>query len=45
MSLPSDERVKMGLEGREWVISHYSLDAIVAQWEEIYVSLMARKRA
>ncbi|WP_460375767.1 glycosyltransferase [Thermus antranikianii] len=45
MSLPSDERVKMGLEGREWVISHYSLDAIMAQWEEIYVSLMARKRA
>ncbi|MFN4074103.1 MAG: glycosyltransferase [Thermus sp.] len=44
MTLPLDERVKMGLKGREWVEARYSLDAIVSEWERVYMGLMDRRR-
>jgi glycosyltransferase involved in cell wall biosynthesis len=40
MALPPEERVKMGLEGREQVVARYSLEAILDLWEEIYESLL-----
>lgn len=40
MGLPLKDRLKMGLEGREWVVSRYSLDVILDQWEAIYRSLL-----
>lgn len=43
--LPSESRLSMGLAGRDHVAKHYSLSAVVDQWEEIYRSLLARKCA
>jgi glycosyltransferase involved in cell wall biosynthesis len=40
MALPPEERIKMGLEGREQVVARYSLEAILDLWEEIYESLL-----
>jgi glycosyltransferase involved in cell wall biosynthesis len=40
MALPPEERVKMGLAGREQVVARYSLEAILDLWEEIYESLL-----
>jgi glycosyltransferase involved in cell wall biosynthesis len=40
MALPREERIKMGLEGREQVVARYSLEAILDLWEEIYESLL-----
>ena len=37
-----DSRRSMGLAGREHVRRHYSLSAVVDQWEQIYESLLQR---
>jgi glycosyltransferase involved in cell wall biosynthesis len=37
-----DSRRSMGLAGREYVRQHYSLSAVVDQWEQIYESLLQR---
>lgn len=43
MTLPKDERIAMGLRGREWVEERFSLKAVLDQWESIYTELMAKK--
>jgi glycosyltransferase involved in cell wall biosynthesis len=43
--LPAESRLSMGLAGRDHVAKHYSLSAVVDQWEEIYHSLLQRKCA
>jgi glycosyltransferase involved in cell wall biosynthesis len=43
--LPAESRLSMGLAGRDHVAKHYSLSAVVDQWEEIYHSLLQRKGA
>ena len=43
--LPAEPRLSMGLAGRDHVAKHYSLSAVVDQWEEIYHSLLQRKCA
>jgi glycosyltransferase involved in cell wall biosynthesis len=43
--LPVQSRLSMGLAGRDHVAKHYSLSAVVDQWEEIYLSLLQRKSA
>jgi glycosyltransferase involved in cell wall biosynthesis len=43
--LPAESRFSMGLAGRDHVAKHYSLSAVVDQWEEIYHSLLQRKCA
>jgi glycosyltransferase involved in cell wall biosynthesis len=43
--LPSESRLTMGAAGRDHVTKHYSLSAVVDQWEEIYHSLLQRKRS
>ncbi|WP_243031838.1 glycosyltransferase [Thermus altitudinis] len=45
MGLPLEDRLKMGSEGRAWVVSHYSLDAILNLWEALYTSILAQKEA
>jgi hypothetical protein len=35
--------IASGLAGRDHVAKHYSLSAVVDQWEEIYHSLLQRK--
>jgi glycosyltransferase involved in cell wall biosynthesis len=40
--LSAESRLSMGLAGRNHVIKHYSLSAVVDQWEEIYESLLQR---
>jgi len=37
-----DSRLSMGLAGRQHVRQHYSLSAVVDQWEQIYESLLQR---
>jgi glycosyltransferase involved in cell wall biosynthesis len=37
-----DERVRMGVEGRERALANYSLSAITAQYEALYARLGAR---
>ncbi|MDM7324300.1 MAG: glycosyltransferase [Thermus sp.] len=40
MALPEEKRATMGLRGREWVERHFSLKAILDQWERIYAELI-----
>ena len=43
--LSTESRLAMGLVGRDHVAKHYSLSAVVDQWEELYLSLLQRKCA
>ena len=43
--LPAESRLSMSLAKRAHVAKHYSLSAVVDQWEEIYHSLLQRKCA
>ncbi len=40
MTMPLDHRLKMGENGREFVEKHFSLRAIVDQWESLYCQLL-----
>jgi len=39
--LPPDRRRAMGEEGRNFVSSRFSLEAVLDTWESVYASLMA----
>ncbi len=41
MALPPDRRRAMGEEGRNFVSSRFSLEAVLDTWESVYASLMA----
>lgn len=43
MALPEAERVAMGRRGREYVMEHYELDAIITRWEGLYCQLNQTK--
>jgi glycosyltransferase involved in cell wall biosynthesis len=43
MSLPTDDREVMGRKGREYVMQHYEMDAIIAKWESLYDQAKGRK--
>jgi len=43
MSLPEEERMRMGEAGRSYIESKYSLDRVVEMWEELYRELLSRK--
>jgi glycosyltransferase involved in cell wall biosynthesis len=42
-NMPAELRLSMGNSGRDHVAKHFSLSAVVDQWEEIYHSLLQRK--
>jgi glycosyltransferase involved in cell wall biosynthesis len=41
-SMPADARHKMGLAGREHVVTHFNQDKVLTQWEQIYLELLQR---
>jgi hypothetical protein len=41
--LPAESRLSMGLGGRDHVSKHYSLSAVVDEWEAIYRSLLEKQ--
>lgn len=43
MSLPEEERRRMGQAGREYIEANFSLDRVVDQWEALYKELLAQK--
>lgn len=43
MSLPEEERRRMGEAGRRYIEANYSLDRVVEMWEELYRELLSRK--
>ncbi|MCM3630995.1 glycosyltransferase [Paenibacillus glycanilyticus] len=43
MSMPTAEREAMGRNGREFVMKHYEMDAIIEKWEALYQQLKVRK--
>lgn len=45
MNLPHQDRLSMGLTGREYVVQRYDLEKIVDQWEAIYCELLKKKQA
>ena len=38
MQLPPHERRAMGERARQRVMEHYSLEAVLSQWEDLYAS-------
>ena len=44
MTMGHDARAAIGAAGRVHVIAHYSLESVVAQWEHLYLRLMAEHR-
>jgi glycosyltransferase involved in cell wall biosynthesis len=43
--LPEAERRAMGERGREHIRAHYGLARVADRWEEVYRTVLARKRA
>ena len=40
MQMPTDQRLKMGESGRHFVEQHFSLPAVVNQWQSLYAQLL-----
>ncbi|SFF28365.1 Glycosyltransferase involved in cell wall bisynthesis [Paenibacillus catalpae] len=43
MALSANDREVMGRKGREFVMNHYEMDAIIAKWESLYDQVKGRK--
>jgi len=43
MRLSPEDRINMGIWGRNYVIEHYSLEHIVDIWESIYIEFINKK--
>ena len=41
-NMPADTRRQMGLAGREHVVTHFSLEKTVTQWEQLYLELLQK---
>ena len=44
MNLPLQQRIAMGIKGRNYMKNVYSLDQIVNQWESLYFELINKKQ-
>ncbi|MFO7296512.1 MAG: glycosyltransferase, partial [Clostridia bacterium] len=44
MNLPIQQRIAMGIKGRNYMENVYSLDQIVNQWESLYFELINKKQ-
>jgi glycosyltransferase involved in cell wall biosynthesis len=44
MALPPDRRSAMGAEGRNFVSSRFSLEAVLDTWESVYASVLEKRR-
>jgi glycosyltransferase involved in cell wall biosynthesis len=42
MSLPAEERRKLGLAAREHAVAHFDARAVLTRWEELYRELLSR---
>ncbi|MGQ9542133.1 MAG: glycosyltransferase, partial [Armatimonadota bacterium] len=43
MTLPEQERRRMGQHAREHILANFSIDTVVEQWENLYLELLQRK--
>jgi len=43
MNLPENERIKMGMEGRNIILTKYSIDTVVREWQNLYCKMLTQK--
>jgi glycosyltransferase involved in cell wall biosynthesis len=42
--LPAEQRIRMGQNGRRWVLAHHDLAKIARRWEEFLVAIVGMPR-